>query len=72
LIAAASNEEAHDAAGATTRRGSRPQRRGTTRQVHSAAQQSGLPGMKFPEYLGDSLLVEEARKIAIRLLAGEK
>ncbi|MDF1815258.1 MAG: ATP-dependent DNA helicase RecG [Verrucomicrobiales bacterium] len=31
-------------------------------------QQSGLPGMKFPEYLGDSLLVEEARQIASALL----
>jgi ATP-dependent DNA helicase RecG len=31
-------------------------------------QQSGLPGMKFPEYLGDSLLVEEARQIALTIL----
>lgn len=31
-------------------------------------QQSGLPGMKFPEYLGDSLLVEEARRIAMAFL----
>lgn len=32
-------------------------------------QQSGLPDMKFPEFLGDTLLVEEARQIAIRILA---
>lgn len=27
-------------------------------------QQSGLPGMKFADYLGDTLLIEEARKLA--------
>ena len=34
-------------------------------------QQSGLPGMKFPEYLGDTLLVEEARQIATGMLKSE-
>ena len=31
-------------------------------------QQSGLPEMKFPQYLSDALLVEESRQIAMRLL----
>jgi ATP-dependent DNA helicase RecG len=31
-------------------------------------QQSGLPSMKFAKYLGDSLLVEEARQIAQKML----
>ncbi len=34
-------------------------------------QQSGLPAMKFPEYLGDALLVEEARRIAMKMLQNE-
>ena len=32
-------------------------------------EQSGLPDMNFPEYLGDARLVEEARQIAVVMLA---
>lgn len=32
-------------------------------------QQSGLPDLQFPEYLGDSRLVEQARKIALEMIA---
>jgi ATP-dependent DNA helicase RecG len=34
-------------------------------------QQSGLPAMKFPEYLGDALLIEEARRIAMGMINRE-
>lgn len=33
-------------------------------------QQSGLPGMKFAEYLGDTLLIEEARQMARSMMEG--
>jgi ATP-dependent DNA helicase RecG len=34
-------------------------------------QQSGLPDLKFAEFLGDSQLVEQAKKIAEEILASQ-